>query len=238
LFVAVFVAALVLRTSAGPSGTDLEGPDIASVEPPEPLPSDEPEPSPEPVPSEAPEPSEEPEPEAPESGEPPRIITSPAARMRIPGLSLDYEIQSMGADSSGTMLIARGIEVVSWFDRSAIPGNEGNAIFGAHNQWSGERSKIFTLDELEIGDELEIEYEDGTILRFFLESVFVYELRTAPAHLIMDTAGDARLTLITCKPPFNPATGTSDNRIVAIFKEEGVFVIPDPPVEKFPLKED
>jgi hypothetical protein len=67
-----------------------------------------------------------------------------------------------------------------------------------------------------------------------LESVFVYALATAPADLIMYAGGDARVTVITCKAPFNTRTGTSDNRIVAVFKEESVFEIPDPPIEPFP----
>jgi len=199
-------------------------------------------PAPTPSPSPTPEPTADPEPEPPDDPDLPdfyvppeeRQLTEQPTRMRIPALSLDYEITSMGADANGTMKVAPGIEIVSWFDRSAIPGNEGNAIFGAHNSWSGVRSQVYTLDQLEVGDLLEIDYEDGTYLRFFLESVFVYELKTAPANLIMDTKGDARLTLITCKAPFNTVTGTSDNRIVAIFKEEGVFVYPDPPIEKFP----
>ena len=233
LFIAVIVAAFTIRYTADEyiSVSD-ETPFLPEESPPESPVFTEPEPSPEP------EPPDEPEPEEHEPEEPPaRVLTSSATRMRIPALSLDYEVQSMGADETGTMLIAPALEVISWFDRSVIPGNEGNAIFGVHNLWRGERSKAYYLDELEIGDELEIEYEDGTVLRFFLESVFVYELRTAPAHLIMDTKGEPRLTLITCKPPFNPATGTSDNRIVAIFKEEGVFVLPDPPIEKFPPNE-
>jgi len=231
LFVAVIVLAVVLQPSADPPVV-IEPPPVVEETPVQPSPSPEPPPPPEP------EPPVEEEPEEPPVEEPPRVIESLAARMRIPALSLDYEVQSLGADETGTMLIAPALEIISWFDRSAIPGNEGNAIFGGHNLWNGVRSRIYTLDELEIGDELEIEYEDGTVLRFYMESVFVYELKTAPAHLIMDTKGESRLTLITCKPPFNPSTGTSDNRIVAIFKEEGVFEIPDPPIEKYPPKED
>ena len=209
---------------------DVELPVFETEVSPSPLP---PQPKPEPAP-----PPEEPEPEELPAEEPPRPeLTSLPARMIIPALSLDYEVQSMGADVNGTMMIAPYVDIISWFDRSAIPGNEGNAIFGGHNLWRGARSAIYTLDELEIGDELVVEYEDETSLRFFLESVFVYPLRTAPAHLIMDTKGESRLTLITCKPPFNPNIRTSDNRIVAIFKEEGVFVIPDPPIEMYPPRD-
>ena len=101
----------------------------------------------------------------------------------------------------------------------------------------GELSKLYTLDELEIGEEMFIEYDDGTILRFRMESVFIYLLATAPADKIMSYDGEARVTLITCHPPFNPVTGTSDYRIVATFKEERVFVIPDPPIEPYPPRE-
>ena len=232
LIIAVIVAAVVFavcQSSPAPEPPDpsVDLPVFEIEELPEPVPEPEPEPEP-----------EEPEPEEPEPEEPPREpLTSLPAVMRIPALSLDYEIKSMGADANGTMMVANGREIITWFDRSAIPGNEGNAIFGGHNLWRGVRSQIYNLDELEIGDELEIAYEDGTSIKFFLESVFVYELRLAPANLIMDTGGEARLTLITCKPPFNSARGTSDNRIVAIFKEEGVYVFPDPPVEKFPPRD-
>jgi len=166
----------------------------------------------------------------------PVVITSLPVRMRIPALSLDYEVVSMGADAVGTMQIFPAREIISWFDRSAIPGNEGNGILGGHNTWRGTRSRLFTLDELQIGDEMEIVYDDETSLVFRLESVFVYPLSTAPAHLIMNTRGEARVTLITCKPPYNPSIGTSDNTIVAIFKEESVFEIPDPPIMPFPLR--
>jgi len=223
------VFANIILAPEGPSGLDEgQGAAVAATPTPSPAPTAAPTPTPEPTGS----------PELPDFFLPPgeMQIAELPVRMRIPALSLDYEIQATGADKNGTMLVAPGIEVISWFDRSAIPGNEGNAIFGGHNSWSGVRSKIYTLDKLEIGETMEIDYEDGTCLTFFLESVFVYALKTAPSDLIMDTAGDARLTLITCKAPFNTVTGTSDNRIVAIFKEESAFVFPDPPVEPFPPK--
>ena len=188
---------------------------------------------PEPEPPQEEEPTLPTEPPAPEVEE--IVITSLPVRMRIPALSLDYEIRSMGADATGTMLIAPELEITSWFDRSAIPGNQGNAILGGHNVWRGVRSQLFNLDDMQIGDVMEIEYADGTTMTFLMESVFVYPLATAPAHLIMDVRIETRVTLITCKGPYNQSIRTSDYRIVAIFKEESVFVVPDPPVERYPL---
>ena len=161
------------------------------------------------------------------------VIDVAPVRLRIPSLALDYEIQGTGADQNGTMQVVPSISVISWYKQSAIPGNTGNAILAGHNTWRGERSPLYTMDDLPIGSEMAIEYEDGSIVYFMLESVFVYKLKTAPVDKILDLQGDARVTLITCKPPFNIVTGTSDNRIVAVFKEESVFVVPNPPIEPF-----
>ena len=185
--------------------------------------------TPPPVPS--PEPIEEPEPTRPP-------IEAWPAWMYIPALDVDARIQDTGFDEAvNSMAIAPSGTVISWWRDSSIPSNEGNAIFGGHNKWGGALGQLYYLDTLEIGDEMEIVYTDGTSLVFRLESVFVYALATAPAKVIMDLEGEARVTIITCKEPFNPRTGTSDNRIIAIFKEESDFVIPDPPIEPFPLRE-
>jgi len=166
---------------------------------------------------------------------PPRIpLMVWPVRIRIPALGLDAAIEDTGYDSSHTMEIVPSADIISWLRESSIPSNDGNAILGGHNKWKGKICPLYELDTLEIGEEMEIEYEDGLCLKFKLESVFVYALATAPAGLIMDVGGEARVTIITCKPPFNPRIGTSDNRIVAIFKEASIFTIPDPPIEPFP----
>ena len=188
-------------------------------------------PPPEPSPEIEEEPTEEPEP----TREP---LEAWPAWMYIPAINVDAEVQDTGTDYVvNSMAIVPSGSIISWWRESPIPGNEGNAIFGGHNKWGGALGQLYYLDEMEIGDEMEILYTDGTSLIYRLESVFVYALATAPANLIMDIEGDARVTIITCKEPYNPSIGTSDNRIIAIFKEESVFVIPDPPIEPFPPRE-
>jgi len=215
-----------------------ETPQASVYVPPEPDPVEEqaapdevsPEPETEPEPEPEPDPEPEPEPE-------PDPIEAWPVWMYIPALDVDAAIQDTGTNAKGTsMEIAPSGSIISWWRVSSIPGNKGNAIFGSHNRWNGANGQLFSLDTLDVGDEMQILYDDGSSLTFRLESVFVYALATAPADIIMSLEGDARVTLITCKAPFNPNTGTSDNRIVATFKEESVFEIPDPPVTPFPAR--
>ena len=180
------------------------------------------------TPTFAPNPTPEPEPEVPQ-------ITAWPTRLIIEALGVEAEIIGTGYDAENdSMVIYDSAHIVSWYTESAIPGNDGNSFFGGHNKWRGEEGKFLRLDALSVGDAMEVYYDDGTALTFYCESVFVYALATAPADLIMRPGGEARVTLITCKDPFNHAIGTSDYRIVAVFKESGVFEIPDPPLSPFP----
>ena len=155
-------------------------------------------------------------------------------RLRIPSLSVDEPIEDTGIDASGAMEIVPSPYIISWLRECAIPGNIGNSFIAGHNRWRGEQGSLYYLDLLEVGDTMEIDYDDGTTLIFKCESVYSYTLATAPAHMIMREDGPARVTVITCMEPFNPVTGTSDYRIVAIFKEESVFNYPDRPIKPFP----
>ena len=162
-------------------------------------------------------------------------ITALPVWMYIPAIGVDAEIRGTETDHEmDTMVILPSGSIISWWLESPIPGNRGNAIFGSHNRWGGRDGQLLWLDTLDIGDEMVIVYDDGTSMEFRLESVFVYWLETAPARTIMSVWGETRVTVITCKDPYNPLTGTSDYRIIAIFKPAEGFVIPDPPIEPFP----
>ena len=240
-FVIVFASITLFVAAYGVSTTNVESfmdftpvPEVKAVPialtiTPMPQPQPPVEVSPEPEPMQEPEPEPEPEPDP---------IEAWPVWMYIPALGVDAAIQDTGTNAKGTSMdIAPSGSVISWWRVSSIPGNKGNAIFGSHNRWNGSNGQLFSLDTLSVGDEMEIVYDDGSSLTFRLESVFVYVLATAPADIIMDLTGDARVTIITCKAPFNPNTGTSDNRIVATFREESVFEIPDPPITPFPARE-
>jgi len=215
-------------SACGPAGLPEAPPEDPRVPETATAPEDPPVQTTEPDPGQAPE--EPAEPLKPE-------LTSWPVRMRIPRLGADAEIQDTGYDETETMEIVASAFIISWLREGPIPGNDGNAILGGHNRWKGEEGHLLYLDELDIGDEMVIDYADGTAQSFRMESVFVYPLATADADRIMYPGGEARVTVITCKDPYNPAIGTSDYRIIAVFKEESVFVIPDPPIEPFPLIE-
>ena len=187
------------------------------------------------APTESAVPSLSPPPSATPSPSPtPRVMGEVPVRVRIPALEVDAEIQDTGVEESGRMEVVASAFIISWLRDSAIPGNDGNSILAGHNRWAGQDGHLIDMDTLTVGDALEIEYADGEKRTFLLESVFIYALKTAPTAEIMDAGGPARITVITCKGPYNASWGTSENRIIATFKAEEDFIYPDPPVTPHP----
>ncbi len=192
----------------------------------EPSVSETPEP-PSPEPSVFDTPSAEPSPSAEIISEPVWVI--------IPAIGTDAELAGTERDEkAGSMAIYPSASVISWYKERPIPGNEGNAILAGHNKWKGEKGAVADLGALEIGDEMTIRYNDGSERLFLLESLFEYELKTAPSGEIMSGDGPARVTVITCSGKFNTKLGTSENRLVAVFKPAEVFVTPEPPITPIP----
>ena len=198
--------------------------------PPPPESPETPSSSAQPAPTPAPTPEPTPEP-----------FTAHPVRMKIPALKLDCPVEATQHNEAlDTMNIAPDAQIISWYDRSAIPGNPGNAIFGGHNRWSKKNGALLYLDKLEPGDSMTLDFEDGTTRDFILESAHVYYLPTAPSDEIMTLCpAEAlpRLTIITCKDPFNKTWGTSANRIVAIFRPAEGYVLPEPRPTPFPTVE-
>ena len=223
LLVGIAAASVFLISNSGAN----HEPVLLDTPPPSVEPSAEPSAEPT-VPSEPPIPSETPSPSPPP-------ITAEPVNIKIPALELDCEIKPTVYDKHNkTMDVYPDARIISWYTNSPIPGNEGGCILAGHNKWKGRDGALLNLDTLSIGDSLTVTYDDDTSLEFFLESVFVYALQTAPSSEIMSTDGETRITVITCKEPFNRLWGTSENRIVAVFKPAEGFVVPDPPVTPIP----
>ncbi|MDQ5963506.1 MAG: sortase [Patescibacteria group bacterium] len=95
----------------------------------------------------------------------------------------------------------------------STPAEGGNTVIAGHRfSYTGPRGIFYYLDKLKIGDEIGYR-EDGVMYRYAVESV-----RTVPATevSIQQPTTDARLTLYTCTPLWNPV-----NRLVVVAKPLG-----------------
>lgn len=106
-------------------------------------------------------------------------------------------------------------DLAAWYEPGPAPGEEGNALINGHKSWQGKIGRFSVLWDMEIGDEIAVEYESGDVKYFYVVSVDFYPYDGVPNE-VMDLAGESRVTLITCYGDYDRSVGTSSQRCVVV----------------------
>ena len=110
--------------------------------------------------------------------------------LRIPKISLEEAIREGSTDSVLSSALGH-------MEGTALPGEEGNCCIAGHRNYTF--GKYFNrLNEIEIGDYIEIETYDSNLI-YEVNDIFVVE----PTQVsVLDEIKGNNLTLITCTPLF------------------------------------
>ena len=147
----------------------------------------------------------------------PTTTPEPQSRVRrlaISTIGVDAPVEIKSVDNNGVMQAPSSANVVSWYDFSAPPGTEGNAVFAGHLDYAGVGPAVFwRLGQLQSGGEITVTDQDGRSFRYRVASVRTYSATTDASPIVAST-GKPTITLITCDGTFNHDTGEYDERIV------------------------
>ncbi len=139
-------------------------------------------------------------PAAAEDGQqPPRsepIGTEPF-RLVIEKIGVDAPVSVFGLDENASPRVPYDADLVAWYDFSSYPGNGENAVFSGHVTWNGD-AVFKRLGEMEAGDRIRIQREDGSHLIYEVTDSVLVEPSAANAQQWMLPAGEDVVTLITC----------------------------------------
>ena len=130
------------------------------------------------------------------------------------------EIQPVGlieeGDKKGQMATIDDPDVAAWYEPGPAPGELGNALINGHKSWKGKIGRFSVLWDMQVGQQVAVEREDGSVLYFKVISVDFYPYNDYPES-VMDMESDtAKMTLITCYGDFNHSAGTSEQRCVVV----------------------
>jgi LPXTG-site transpeptidase (sortase) family protein len=116
------------------------------------------------------------------------------AYLSVPKLGIkNAQIFDRGVDGSGNMLIAKGYAITHYANSSPI--GSGNAVLYGHDDIEG--SVFGRLQELAIGDELDLTMADGEAVVYRVSARAI----VAPTAVqILRPTNDVRLTVFTCWP--------------------------------------
>ena len=126
------------------------------------------------------------------------------AGFSIPTLDVWASIETIGLIPNTNQLdVPKNPLNVGWYHIYDRPGGGGNALFSAHRDyWPSTRGPFFALADLQAGDEIRLQMDDGSELVYEVMTFQRYELATIPMGEIIWPSnrpqGEEWITLITC----------------------------------------
>lgn len=136
------------------------------------------------------------------------------ARVVVPSLDLDVDIVSVGVDADGLFDVP-GADQVGWYRYGASPGEEGAAVLAAHVDYDGRAGAFFSLQDMEQGAVIHVQYVDGSSRSFEVVEQALYDKAALPADELFRRSGSPVLHLATCGGTFDPvARSYRGNRVV------------------------
>ena len=142
-------------------------------------------------------------------------------RIIIPKIKVDAPFSyKVVPNPGGQMPNPNGPLDVAYYDFSAWPGlgglplSGGNVVVAGHVDYINHGPAVFwELDQLEVGDRVQIRMKDGTIVEYAIEFNKHIEASDANWEAIVAGTADESITLITCGGEFS-AGHYSDRQIL------------------------
>lgn len=163
---------------------------------------------------------------APTPPPPPVPVVADPVSVSIPKLAAESSLMDLGRDPVTHELQVPPVEhpeQAGWFAGDKIdvdgdetkPGQRGSAVIAAHVDGNGKPGLFKRLDSLVPGDEVFVDQDGGTELRFVVESVESFDKDRFPTERVYLADDDIRLNLVTCGGPFDEGSGHYTDNVVA-----------------------
>lgn len=141
-------------------------------------------------------------------------VAEPVA-VRIPAIGLEASLVPLGLNDDGTLEVPSDFDVAGWYVDGPLPGELGPAVITGHVDSRSGPAAFFQLGRAKPGDEIFVDYGDGTSLSFVAERVEQHPKSAFPTREVYDDTTRPELRLVTCGGAFDRSTGHyRDNVIV------------------------
>lgn len=104
----------------------------------------------------------------------------------------------LGLQGDGTLEVPPGPFPAGWFTGAPTPGEVGPAVIAGHVRWNGAPAAFLRLGELQQGDKVRVDRENGSTAVFRISEVQEFRKRAFPSRRVYSDIDHAGLRLITC----------------------------------------
>jgi len=135
-------------------------------------------------------------------------------RLRIPTIGVDTSFVELGVDENREIEVPKSFDTVGWYKYGPTPGELGPAVVLGHVDTKTGPAVFYSLGQLNPGDKVEIDREDGSTAVFEVRTLERYEQDSFPTSLVYGDIDHAGLRLITCSGVFNRDSQRYDQNLV------------------------
>ena len=142
-------------------------------------------------------------------------------RIKIPTINVDAAIEAVGTAPDGSMGVPLKPVDAGWYMTGTRPGEVGSAVIDGHVDWTnGARAVFSDLHQLQSGDRVVVENDDGTTTAFLVRTSKIYSPTADATDIFGSTDGQAHLNLITCQGVWDKSTQGYSERLVVFTDKE------------------
>jgi sortase (surface protein transpeptidase) len=124
---------------------------------------------------------------------------SEPVKLTIPKIGVEANFESpLGLSPNSEIQVPVGYDTVGYYQFGPTPGELGPAVVLGHVDSLEGPAVFFSLGQLKVGDEIEIEREDGTVAVFTVTNLERHTQAGFPTEKVYSDINHAGLRLITC----------------------------------------
>lgn len=147
-------------------------------------------------------------------GEPAAEPAAEPLAVRIPAIGLEASLVPLGLNNDGTLEVPSAFHVAGWYVDGPLPGELGPAVITGHVDSRSGPGAFFQLPRAKPGDEIFVDYGDGTSVSFIAERVEQHPKTAFPTGEVYGDTTRPELRLITCGGAFDRSTGHYRDNVV------------------------
>ena len=152
------------------------------------------------------------------------LSESEPTHIRIPEISVDATFEApLGLKENNEIEVPDGYEEVAYYKYGPTPGELGPSVILGHVDSYQGAAVFYLLGQLEEGDEIEIDREDGTTAIFAVTRLERHEQSGFPTVEVYQDIDHAGLRLITCSGTYNHGTLRYSHNLIVFAKLVGVI---------------
>ena len=144
---------------------------------------------------------------------------SPPVALTIPALGIDTRLIGLRKDLDGSLQVPEDPQRAGWYSQGPAPGDDGPAVIVGHVDSYRGPGIFARLDQLAVGDPLDVRRADGSVVAFVVQSVETFAKRKFPTEAVYAGDGTTSLRLITCGGEFDAKARSYLNNVI-------VFAVP------------